>query len=265
MKTTAHFTLAIIAIVAEVCGAQVTEIKLGASPTAGVIVTGFAPADSPVFVELFMAEAPTAQRASFALENRTDRRILAIAVTYAIKDANGVARRDINKCDSFLLSGSHEVALPGARVLVAPGGIFMPESLLARGRHFFGVNPVVITDADESFRGAKEIAIAVDSIIFEDGEVVGPDDLKFAAEIAARKAAAKSLTAKFRSAAAAGQNRSSVISTLAGLSARSANFTERWTARYIRSIQRSRDPDAFVNYMDSLPTPPTFFRKDVEK
>lgn len=238
---------------------QGPQIRFGNSPTPSVRLSPFTVEQFPAFRDLFPPDASAVQPASFVLENMSDRRIVGIAVRYVVANQDGKLHNHDSMSDGFLSPGSQGVAAPHSRLLVAPG-MFMPESLWSERRAFVGPGPANISAAAKDFTNASAIAVDVDSIIFEDGEVVGPDQLRLSEEIHARKAAAEALASQIRGALARGDDPRSFLSQLSGGARVGTDRTAKWSTLLAHRLRRMDRFDSMLSYLEGLPTPPNFFR-----
>ncbi len=98
----------------------------------------------------------------------------------------------------------------GARMLIAPG-LFLQETLAQSG--FVGSGADTAQRDVEELEGSTSSSVTLDTIIFEDGTVIGPDQSETIASLSARKTAADSIVQAARQAKAAGRDVSAVFLT----------------------------------------------------
>jgi hypothetical protein len=150
------------------------------------------PEDFPAIDKTALAKV---HPASFVLTNLSNRAIVALVVEWSYTAQDGHEGRGFVKTSS-LSTNTGAVVHPHTRLFVGPK-VFLPESL-AFAPH--------IGSAFEDLDGrlahwaatASPITAKIDVIVFEDGELVGPDQSQFEAEIESRKMAADQIASKVR-------------------------------------------------------------------
>src|SRR5262249_27038470 len=115
--------------------------------------------------------------------NKGKRAIIGLATKWYVTDKGGNVRVRPFRSHSFLAPGFEPLANANERIIVLPG-MFIQE------RKLQSVGIIVSSPAQSTitlFSGAESVNIQIDSIIFDDGEVVGPNTLHLNAEIRAAK------------------------------------------------------------------------------
>ncbi len=141
----------------------------------------------------------------------------------------------------------HPVAAPHSRALLEPG---------SAGAHFF---------ADAA---GKRIGLAFDSMIFSDGEVIGPDSLHTAEELTARSQAAQEVSQAFHLGKLAGKAPIMIATELKPKTKPTTPaefFKQRWTSTYADKVAQSTTQaptmtDRHIRDLDSMTKPPKFWR-----
>jgi len=122
-------------------------------------------------------------------------------------------------------------------------------------------NFVPVADLEE----AQSVTAIVDSIIFADGRVVGPDESNLVGHINALSAAFKTLAQRLRDAISAG-NLESVLrdfaSTRSGLRRFDDDPAAFWTAMEAERMLRFPTPSIAgrLQQLEDFPQPPVFYR-----
>jgi len=126
---------------------------------------------------------------SVVIMNGTAKPIRGITVRWTWRDLAGQVKvHDLRSDGLFLVS--RDLVPPNGRILLAPGTVFPIET--ARTNY---VGPPLRAGGDiETFeRASGGITAALDTVVFADGEVTGPDESRTMDYIQARTAAAQSL------------------------------------------------------------------------
>jgi hypothetical protein len=197
--------------------------------------------------------------ATFILTNQSSRAIVGLAVQWVFTDQNGHPGLHTTSSDSFLLLRPNAVVAPHARLLVAPG-VFLPESL-AQSPH---TGPSISAFDGRSAPNvpvASQVVVKIDCVIFEDGEVAGPNQTHYDAEIQSRKIAAEQIAKQVRSAQSRNEDPIPLLRQIAGTRPSSTDFVSVWTVTFANQLLRAPNFSAHVTTLENSPTPPKFFLK----
>lgn len=221
--------------------------------TAEVSLVAYDTANHPNFTRLLQSGYGDRLRPfSLVLTNLSRQGIVGPTVRWNWVDQAGQKRTHNQTTDALFLY--RPSLLPtGAQMLIAPG-VFLQGALAQSG--FVGPS------ADRAQRDVEELerstssSVTLDTIIFEDGRVVGPDQSETVASLAARKAAADKIVQAARQAKAAGNDVSAVLADIASRRPDSRNDHLRvWSSRIATEAQRSGDIDAFLSDLERIPAP----------
>jgi hypothetical protein len=194
-----------LALVILMCG-SVTSIRGGPnvrfvpSPTQDITIT---PADTDNLPGFDSSAVSKFHPAAFILTNQSSRAVVGLAVRWVYVDQSGRQGFLTHQSDSLSKANAIPVMPPRTRLLVAPG-VFLPESL-AQSPHIGPPLEALDGRAVPDMANASEITVQIDSIIFEDGQVVGPNNFHLDADIQGRKIAAGELAKQIRTAQSRGE------------------------------------------------------------
>jgi hypothetical protein len=110
------------------------------------------------------------------------------------------------------------------------------------------------------FDGASDVNVEIDSIVFEDGEVVGPDQLHLARDIRARKSAALLVLNQVRAAESRNESASEVLQRL-----RAGPITDeagRQASPLAGELIRARSLSQGLKSLENIQVLPLLFRRD---
>lgn len=124
--------------------------------------------------------------AGFILTDSSQRAVIGVGVQWSILDKNGQRTVRNSKSHSFFTPSSAPLAKAGQRLIVLPEAFIQEPMLQKPGMVVFPPSQRLVS----LFSSAAEVHAEIDSIIFGDGEIVGPNTFKLHAEIQARKDAA---------------------------------------------------------------------------
>jgi hypothetical protein len=110
------------------------------------------------------------------------------------------------------------------------------------------------------------LTVSFDTIIFEDGHVLGPDESRTLAGLAARKEAGSELVQQVRRAMANGENVQELLSRLSSEPESMDGLKGSWIARFAGTLihtlpRRFPDSSPQLDQLENLPALPRFFRK----
>jgi hypothetical protein len=178
---------------------------------------------------------------SSVLTNVSTNAIQALTVRWAWVDASGHKQIHDYTVDGFFIN--HNKVLPAGRQLLVTPSFVLPDSLVDSG--FIGPNSDTLQRDADAFEHSTENSVSVDTVIFEDGRVIGPDVSRTVASIQSRTAAIKAVLDNLQAATDQGLDPSAALSALAqkGRGAQ-GDYLQTWTTRIAHLLlQHSSDPD----------------------
>ena len=235
------------------------KVQLPTSPTTEVAVKSILPEDFPAIDKTAFANV---HPASFVLKNLSNRAIVAIAVEWSYTAQDGHEGRGFAKSNS-LSTNTGAVVQPYETLFVGPK-VFLPESL-AFAPHIGSPFEAVDGRSAHWAATASQITAKIDVVIFEDGELVGPDQSQLGVEIQSQKMAADQIASRVRYAQSQGQDPTPMLKQIAEAPMESTtDFIGLWSGLYahqLLSAQGSNNFDARLTAMEKTPTPLKIFRK----
>jgi len=176
------------------------------------------------------------------LQNDSDRAITGLTTIWSYTDQTGKIRKFTESTDSY--------TLPGVKFtpVVAPHG-------------------KVLLGADPQYSGylstATNVQVSIDSLIYADGEIVGPDSLRFGEDIGLRFQAAQEVSRRLRLARISGNPLTLEEHR------RVLPHSQDWMRHYVENArgvaENPRMAEAFLRYLESIPAPPTFHRAQIKE
>jgi hypothetical protein len=233
-----------------------TMPQLPSSPSALVTVSPTTIGNLP---QLDGAKVQKFHPNAFVLTNQSNKAIVAIMVQWTYVDSTGHPRVSNTYSDSFM-QPKYTAYLPArARLLVAPGA-FLPESL-AQSAHIGAQLDDLDGRRERDIASASEIAAHIDLIIFEDGELVGPNQTRYEVMIQDRKLAATQIAMQLRNTLANGDDPKVTIGHILESVPAQSDYVGTWTHTYAKMIRRAPSVEKQLEALETLPEPPKFYRR----
>ncbi|HKF45794.1 MAG TPA: hypothetical protein VKB38_00455 [Terracidiphilus sp.] len=200
-------------------------------------------------------------QSAFVIHNDDPKEVVGIAVIWRITDAEGKSHTTTQMMDEFLSKNRNIVINPGGSLAVSPGG-WLPEDPEA---HLINSDLVAQQQnrVAERIKSAASVSASVDSVIYSNGEVWGPNISGLDKEITGRHAAAVHLASVIRNALANGEDAQLILKQLSSTKYDpTSDYKAKWESRFaIQLLARGPQFDAGVRYLEALPVPPLFERK----
>jgi hypothetical protein len=255
-------------------------MELVAPADAGISIIVYHAARQPELARFFdSSEAARLANYSIVLKNESSQHIVGVAVRWITTGQAGQSRTTSMSFDSFgtsvaarqpvIPAGTQLIATPNGfhHVRALSGGGFISGFGRAGGVSSFGFGRgqlVQIDDLDQ----AQNVTAMVDTIIFEDGRVIGADESHLADYINAIAAAVKTLVRDLRSAISEGRDVEEVLRNIASKRRTSsaanprddpAGFLVMMEAELLLRIP-AEQRSGRLDQLEHLPAPPSFHR-----
>jgi hypothetical protein len=219
------------------------------SPEPELLFTRYAPEVHPGFAFILSIPQMTGVAGHAAvLTNRSSRRITALVARWTATDsAGGVRTKHVIK-DDYLPPRQFDWLVPGAQVLATLTGFHQALS----GPHIAWVGSFGPSLDDD----AAAITVALDSVVFEDGRLIGADEYDIARYIHRRHAAALGFVRQVDEAGTAAKDVDAALTAIANAS-RDSKERRSWYLQWALQARRSRP---WLETLRTLPEPPQFRR-----
>ena len=238
-----------------------------------ISAAAFNPATHPTFKRLFerpqladfAAEAKTYSDVCLLFTNESSQRITALTLAWShphptLKGPSG----GVSRSDSYYFGDNTAgVIPPQSQALIhpkrtIPAGVLEFENLLfaSTDGRLNGLRDI------DMIRDAPLVTAKFDTVIFEDGRVLGADDSRTVEFITNRKRAANDFVALIRRANQEGVNLDEVLTRLrpSGTGGPREDPYGFWLATFARQLMRAPARDVGLIQYEHLPEPPQFFR-----
>jgi hypothetical protein len=258
IKSTLFLCILLLIYGTVVRGQGGSNVQLGNSPSPEIALAHYSADQHPGFASPNPRFGGIPSE-SFVLTNHSNRAIVALSVLWTMTQPDGRQTPNIRRNDSFMLPNSSALVPPNSRILVTPKAL-LREGLAGSARMGGG------TAAGQGGGAASPTvaAVKVDCVIFEDGELVGPNETHCDEEIQSRKIAADSIVRQVRNAQARGEDPAIVLRQVAQARSLRTDYVAQWTNQY--ATQLLALPVKVISLenqlagLEKIPTPPKFFR-----
>lgn len=201
---------------------------------------------------------------SFILVNRTSTPITAVDVRWNYTDGKGELKQSGITCDAYVVAPLDAIVKAKDLSLITPYGCITQDLFprMATGA-LIGGSPTVPSFGDPiSVDSRATMHLYIDSVIFEDGQIWGPDKFQYYLQIQDRYSVVKNFVAEVAAARSAGED----LPTLAARIRRDAQSkrdtaTSKASSRrayYAGLLQRSPNPEGSLQQLKAQVPPPAF-------
>jgi hypothetical protein len=257
------------------------------SPSEHVVVTKYEDSVFPKFQQLFevppehsrlkfLALDPAESSTALVIENRSGNAITAFCYRWIRADSSGKQRPHKFTSDSYMVDVYRPVMPAGARVLLTQSGIVNEQII----DHFEAGGGCIGGGTRARMSPEPEIValtFQIDFILFEDGEISGPDPNRYAISLQCRKKAAEFVAQQVRLADAEGRDVTPVLLALVKIphfgslhheqGDRLVQWTQHYAKHYLDTVKRHPSTgvnwrEAALRHLENRPELPRFFRRD---
>lgn len=198
---------------------------------------------------------------SFVLKNRTGKTVTGLAALWTFTDTEGRSRQHKLVTDAYYLPIDWKPIKPFGMLLITPAGYAVEEQ-------FQRLASSGILDPTTGFRisGGKmpdfgelaSVKVSVDSVIYEDGAIWGPDALKYYQTLLTRRSALDALSAELNQATGGGEELKAHLKKILNEIPRARD--QRGLARrdYADLLDRNPNPNALLKKLEAQGPLPEF-------
>lgn len=240
------------------------RVTFAASPHPQIVITPVSANTQPAVSQALAGSLAPLQNVSFFVRNQSEQPVVALVATWTITDATGQKHIQRFSSDSFLDVRTQHVIDPQGQLLVGPR-MFVGE------RHFqaLATRQSLTKDgpgleraaASVSAASASHVDVALDAVLFANGELYGPDTQHLVEDLTARKAAADAIVQAVNTARATGLSPDKTLASIVDAPVRRGDFFATWKRRFAHQLINSAQFDATLGYFEHLPQLPTITKK----
>jgi hypothetical protein len=200
---------------------------------------------------------------SFILVNRTDTPITAVDVRWNYTDGKGELKQSGITCDAYVFAPLDAIVKTNDLSLITPYG-YTTQDLFPR----LATGALIGSPLAPSIGGPISVDpkvtmhLYVDSVIFQDGQIWGPDKFQYYAQIQDRYLAVKNFVAEVAAARSAGEDMPALLARIREDAESKADTpTSKASSRrayYARLLQGRRNPEPRLQQLQAQTPPPAF-------
>lgn len=190
---------------------------------------------------------------SFILKNVSDRAITAVVVQWSYVQKDGTTiKRGIN-CDGYAGTTTWVVVKPLGLSLITPDGCTGHESFsrLTSGQATIN-KPIPLSEQ------IAQIELTLDSVIYEDGQIWGPDHVHYYKKIWERYSASQAVVNEIVAAQNAGEEIGPHLTRIRNEARASRDKQSGWKEHYAGLIERSPNREGTIKQLQAQGPPPEF-------
>jgi hypothetical protein len=256
------------------------DLIVSSSPSPDIVMSRYAPDLFPKFRAVFepdkkipfpiVATDPAESELALVLENQSSRDLTALRFRWVMTSEDGKLRNHTVSSDSYFVDVYSAVLKKGDRKLITPNTSIDESFLdhLASGGGGIGAG----LRGRRSLENVASLKFEIDFLLFEDGEIAGPDPDRFASELNCRKPAAEFIARHIRLAEKEDRDVTPVLNALAELPHLGGDQLAKWTQRYAseflsdmnRKIGNLEMREVRLRHLENRPSLPKFYRRKSE-
>jgi hypothetical protein len=205
---------------------------------------------------------PSLPPGSFLLFNHTTTPIAVVVAAWSYWDKSGIMQPRRISCDGFYLSPPDVQVAANDSALITPDGCVRQEYFahMAAGKPMLGsplqsvLNQNILAARDNT----ASVQISIDSVIFADGGIWGPDTLRYSPAILERYIARQSVVKEIDEANAAGESIDSRLESIRAEALSRKDKPSNMRASIARSLQLSTNREGNLRWLRNQAPPPQF-------
>lgn len=196
---------------------------------------------------------------SFVIRNKTEKAITAMLVVWIFTDADGKSREHPLNSDAYYLPNDWVVVKPLSVLLLTPMG-YATQDQFQRLASSDILDPLPRVSGPKAIDTNRitSISVSLDSVIFEDGAIFGPDQRKYYLQLMTRRSVLHELSAEFKEAKTHGENFPTHLQKVMNVNRTSRNDRELMRFKLAAMFQNHPEPERLMERLESRPPLPEF-------
>lgn len=196
-------------------------------------------------------------RYSFLLTNTSQKPITAVATVWRLTDANGNIQELRFTTDSYLDTRLKPILESGKAIFIAPRVWVQSSSIAAYALSpEFASKEALLAQLAQQLDAAAAVDVTVDTVMFSDGTVIGPNKRQFDLELQQRKWAANEVVRLVDDSYAENRDPIASLKELASRPHARGDQSAFWMRRFALQLIHSRNLPQDLKYLENLPVPP---------
>ena len=195
---------------------------------------------------------------AFLLRNKTATAVTVIVAKWIFTDSSGASQERRIYCDAYLTTHIDPLINGNDSALITPDGSVREEYVgRLKTQNFLG-SPLGSPHNTELLKATDRIAgvkISIDSVIFADGQIWGPDNLQYYKTLMKRQLIRQSVADEVIAAQNAGEEVLTRLNKIQNEAGSNKDKTSAERGYYARLIQKSPNPEGTLHWLQQNPLP----------
>lgn len=202
---------------------------------------------------------------AFAITNLTSKPIMVMVVEWQMENENGHVSLEGINLDNYIADAAPLIPAGETAVVSIRGSVLLRYLASMKEGAMLGPFPMISPREAGAARHFKSVKVRIDSVIFDDGEIVGDNVKRYENVIRNRYQAAQAIAIGVRKAASSGADVKSYLHKTKMETDKASNDIDRWRWRFAARLEHSADPIEMARMMEQQAIPGEFYKKDNEK
>lgn len=196
---------------------------------------------------------------SFILKNQRDKAMTVVDVVWTYADQAGHSIQKKLTCDGYYFGPVRSIVKPKNLSLITPSG-YTPQEHFDRLPSTGVLDPLSWSAKEKSvMTGPISLAtVSIDSIIYEDGQIWGPDTHRYYENVLNRRSIMQSLSTELSEASKSGEGVATRLEKIHKESASAGDRRSSWRHHYAGLIKNSPNLEGTLKQLDAQEALPEF-------
>jgi hypothetical protein len=208
---------------------------------------------------LLNADISSFPQGSFVLKNQRDKAITVVDVVWTYADQSGHSIQKKLTCDGYYFGPVRSIVKPKNLSLITPLG-YSSQEHFDRLPSTGVLHPLSWSAKEKSVLtgSISSVTVSIDSIIFEDGQIWGPDTHRYYENVLNRHSIMQALSAELAEADKSGEGVASRLENIRKESDVAGNRRSSWRRHYAELIRSSPNPQGTLKQLRAQEALPEF-------
>lgn len=191
---------------------------------------------------------------SFVLKNNSSKAITAMFVLWTFTDTDGQTQKHTYASDGYYIPGERSIIKPASVNLITPTAHVPSERFSALGAAG-ALDPILGSRVDH--QRLTRVNVTIDSLIFDDGEIWGPDSQKYYLTLLNRRSVLQALSTELKEATGRGEDLKMHLEQVRR-EASAGDARTKFRRDYARFLQQSNTPESLLAKFETQASLPEF-------
>jgi hypothetical protein len=196
---------------------------------------------------------------SFILKNQRDKAMTVVDIVWTYTDLSGHSIQKKLTCDGYYFGPARSIVKPKSQSLFTPSG-YSSEEHFNRLPSTGVLDPLSWSAKEKSVMTGpiSSVTVSIDSIIYEDGQIWGPDTHQYYETVLNRHSVMQSLSAELAEASKSGEGVAARLEKIHKESAAGTDRRSSWKHHYAGLIKNSPNLEGTLKQLNAQENLPEF-------